>query len=566
MQFDLNHVPFSRFGSYFSIRAMDVDKNGGSQKPGLYLNSNHGSIRNSNIFDIELLIDDQIVPYKYTVTPSKLRLECKNGYVDICISEHNLIRIKGNGAGLRLARTTSRYDYLVTESSTQWMLNSSQLQFNLMIHLLAGRAEVTAPFKIDTSESIVFDFRAEEKNGNFEAAIEEFDVSYTGKPDFEDFDAAIAKVEDEFSLWLSKTLEADESLRNGRELATYLLWSCTVHPEGFLKRPAVLMSKNSMDSIWSWDNCFNAMALAKNNPELAWDQLMIFVDHQHSSGVFPDLMNDRKILRNFCKPPIQGWILNWMMQRGYISQEAYLKEIYKPLCLWTDWWFNFCDHDHDGIPQYNHGNDSGWDNSTIFKDGIPVESPDLAAFLVLQMEVLERIASMLGLNSEAKHWEERTEATLKAMLEHFWDGRRFTSNISGTHKPIESESLQLYIPLILGERLPKDVINCLVNDLKQENRFLTEYGLGSESISSDLYIEDGYWRGAIWPPVVMLFCDALASIGEKNFSQALAQKYCNMALKSGMAENYNALTGAGLRDRGHTWAASVFLVLANEYC
>jgi putative isomerase len=35
-----------------------------------------------------------------------------------------------------------------------------------------------------------------------------------------------------------------------------------------------------------------------------------------------------------------------------------------------------------------------------------------------------------------------------------------------------------------------------------------------------------------------------------------------MAARSGMAENYNALTGAGLRDRAYTWTASVFLLLA----
>jgi hypothetical protein len=32
-----------------------------------------------------------------------------------------------------------------------------------------------------------------------------------------------------------------------------------------------------------------------------------------------------------------------------------------------------------------------------------------------------------------------------------------------------------------------------------------------------------------------------------------------------MAENFNALTGAPLRDRAHTWSASVFVILAHEY-
>jgi hypothetical protein len=34
---------------------------------------------------------------------------------------------------------------------------------------------------------------------------------------------------------------------------------------------------------------------------------------------------------------------------------------------------------------------------------------------------------------------------------------------------------------------------------------------------------------------------------------------------SGMAENFDALTGAGLRDRAFTWTSSVFLILGHEY-
>jgi hypothetical protein len=34
---------------------------------------------------------------------------------------------------------------------------------------------------------------------------------------------------------------------------------------------------------------------------------------------------------------------------------------------------------------------------------------------------------------------------------------------------------------------------------------------------------------------------------------------------SGFAENFDALTGAGLRDRAYTWTASVYLLLARHH-
>ena len=58
--------------------------------------------------------------------------------------------------------------------------------------------------------------------------------------------------------------------RNARtpaaELAAYVLWSTTVDPGGLLRRLTVLMSKHWMDKVWSWDHCFNALALAASEP------------------------------------------------------------------------------------------------------------------------------------------------------------------------------------------------------------------------------------------------------------------------------------------------------------
>ena len=70
------------------------------------------------------------------------------------------------------------------------------------------------------------------------------------------------------------------------------------------------MSKNGMASIWSWDNCFNALALTAHRPDLAWEQLLVMVDLQDPSGVLPDLANDRFVSWSFCKPPVYGWTLH----------------------------------------------------------------------------------------------------------------------------------------------------------------------------------------------------------------------------------------------------------------
>ena len=59
--------------------------------------------------------------------------------------------------------------------------------------------------------------------------------------------------------------------------------------------------------------------------------------------------------------------------------------------------------------------------------------------------------------------------------------------------------------------------------------------------------------------------NVVASKGEKEFVKSLTEKFCEMVLKSGCAENFDALTGDGLRDRAYTWTASVMLVMAHEF-
>jgi glycogen debranching enzyme len=430
-----------------------------------------------------------------------------------------------------------------------------------MITSVRGLIDMDAPFIEQRCDKIIADLLPESIGAEMECVIEEFTTNYHPRsyPAFEEGRMAVKR---DFEAWVHNTLPLPEEYSRGKALAAYITWSCVVPAEGILTRPAMYMSKNWMTNIWSWDHCFNAMALAKKSPELAWDQFMIFFDMQDTSGMLPDFVNNRFALWNFTKPPIHGWTLKRIWEQSdYVTVEK-LSEVYEPLKKWTNWWMTYQDSDHDGIPQYNHGNDSGWDNSTIFHKGTPVESPDLSSFLVLQMEVLAEIAGKIGKKDEAEEWRLQSEQLLTGMIEHFWDGERFTAKRSGTHEVIESDSLVLSIPLILGKRLPGDILEKLIEGVKDKG-FLTKYGLATELPSSPFYREDGYWRGPIWAPTTLLVVDGLLSAGEQELALEIARRFCAMANKSGMAENYNALTGEALRDPAFTWTSSVFLILGH---
>jgi putative isomerase len=52
----------------------------------------------------------------------------------------------------------------------------------------------------------------------------------------------------------------------------------------------------------------------------------------------------------------------------------------------------------------------------------PVETPDIATFLVLQMDLMTSAAVRLGKSSEASTWSSRADAFATRLVEAFWRG------------------------------------------------------------------------------------------------------------------------------------------------
>ncbi|MDQ6419776.1 trehalase family glycosidase [Paenibacillus sp. LHD-117] len=567
MVFDIKQVPYSRFGSFLVVSPLGGV---GDLEQGLYIRTvqggdlSHGAVLRVQLIDggTGSAIDEAATDME--ASPDGLFISCQQGSAEICVTGERTLQLHASGVGLRLSLTGGSYDYASPMSDGRWEINHFTTESRFMLQCHSGGLRVDAPWS-GTRCAYVLAELAPGHDGTVDATLEQF---WTVRPPVRAFAPMAerrAEAGAEFREWLSKILPVRAEWSEARELAAYITWSCVVPKRGLLTRQAMYMSKNWMTNIWSWDHCFNAMALIRSRPELAWDQFMIFFDAQDASGALPDFINDKYALWNCCKPPIHGWTLRWMMERtDWIGAEQ-LEEVYEPLSRWTRWWFEQRDDNGNGIPEYQHGNDCGWDNSTVFLHGGPVETPELCAFLILQCETLALVAERLGKPIEADQWQMAADALLARMLERFWTGDRFVAYVRDERHEGQGDSLLLYMPIILGLRLPEDVFQTLLAGLREEGRFLTENGFATENVASDYYSPDGYWRGPIWAPVMMLLADGLASAGETELASLAAERFCRMAGKSGMAENFDALTGEGLRDRAFTWTSSVFLMLASEY-
>ncbi len=564
----LDQIPFSLAGSFLTISAP-----GGKGSARLLYGTTSRRLaperdlpfRPQDFFELALLVDGQEVPYAYTAQPHRLELQASGGgTATLAFLDKELLIFETEGVSLRLL-PCKPYDSAVWPDADTILLVDGPARGSHQLRAGKGTQLKVAEHPGEPGQPLdwmgkpwAVDFIG--KRGAFR--FTRYEAGWEDK--LPSIEKVLKEREKQFARWMRRMPEIPERYQEAGELAWFVLWNCLVPSEELLTRQAIYMSKSSMNAIWAWDNCFNALAVAKADPKLAWNQLRLFFDHQDPEGSLPDIISDLEVLYGFTKPPIYGWTIHKLVKRlGLKPSLPYLKELYEPLSQLTEWWYSHRDYDDDGMCQYNHGNDSGWDNATVFDQGYPIEGADLAAYLVLQNEGLSFMAKAMGKKVASLRWKVRGEVQLKDLFEQGVKDQRFVSTLNGQTEPVESESLINCVPMILGRRLPKKLHKSLAADLGQEGRFLTEFGLASESPRSPKYEADGYWRGPIWAPSTYLIFDGLVDAGEKELARTIAERYCEMCLKSGgFWENYDALSGKGLRCPGYTWTASVFLLLA----
>ena len=566
MKADLRTLPFSRKGSYLVISELDSNWNGCGNEAGLYLRTVHGSAMTPLVARIQPDWQEKAAGYSAEIRQAALQLDSESGRIEICFDDPETMLIRGT-AGTRLTLDflsgNGPYDYIYIfsrDGRDYEMANCYKNNCRYLISTEQGDVKLDQEWRESSSLHSRLTFSGDT---GFMLALREIVTEWDGTWKHYDFEESRNRTAEDLFSFCRRMPSCPDRYSETAEKAGYLLWASIVRKSGFLPRDAMLMSKNWMKSVWSWDHCFNAIALSYHAPEAAWDQYMIMFDCQDPTGLLPDSINDVHVVWNYCKPPVHGWALRWMMKNMDLTAEQ-LREAYERLSRWTDWWTAFRDYDGDGLYEYNHGNDSGWDNSTAFSVLPPVASPELQAFLVIQMDVLTDLAHRLGREKDAAEWKNRSDSLLQRLLNRmFRDGLPIVFR-SGSHEPVKNGSLLPFISIVLGGKLPEPVRRRMTEVLAGE-KFRSARGFATESLQSPDYRSDGYWRGPIWAPSTMLLADGLARCGETELVRDTVTRFADMVSVSGFAENFDAVTGEGLRDRSYTWTASAFLAMCHEF-
>jgi hypothetical protein len=563
-EFDIDDIPFSTRGSWLNLsRVVGLHQRSGDIHVVSHTTGMHAVLR------LVPLRAGVAVGAEVSADPAVLTWATDGGgRIRATFESPGVIRIAGSGVQLEVAEAaegltpfTGTYLYRDPMDGS-FVFTSYETGRRYRVTVLNGVAAATGVESLGAGErAIVIGGTNDGGHDDWEVAVEQLDAAAPSYRPTEEFDEVVDSAARRFIAFLDAVAPWRTAEVPATSLAVYVLWSATVAPAGFLGRESVLMSKHWMDKVWSWDHAFNALALAPGLPGFAIDQFLAPFDHQDASGALPDSITHSEVLYNFVKPPIHGWALRELRTRlPRPLQRAELLDLYERLAAWSRFWLDHRTAPGRTLPHYQHGNDSGWDNSTLFDRDRVIEAPDLAVFLAVQLEVVGELADELGLEGGVD-WRRRRDELIEACLAELHDERGFfaVGPLSGAES--SRTSLLALLPVLGADLLPAPVRAGLARGIR---RHLTEWGLATEPIDSAAYESDGYWRGPIWAPSTLLVENGLRRAGETELADAIAERFLALCERSGFAENFDAVTGEGLRDRAYTWTASVYLVLARD--
>ena len=564
MKVNLNKSPFSMRGSYMAISELAKDYR--LPDAGLYLRTVRGSAERSMVAKLTPLFNGKEEEYIITQEMTALIIQYGDQKIEVCFDDPETMLFRGTaGTGMIIDFMTEKYknDYIYDIQHRAYTLYMANCYKNNCRYLIwALRDKISLEQKWQGQIAQYSRLRVESPDG-FMFAIREVVSEWSGKLQKYEFSTSRHKTQLDYLEFFNNIGSYPLEFQDHVAHAVYLEWSSIVAESGFLTRNPVLLSKSWLSDKAGGNLNFVALDFSRRNPKMAWEQYMAQFDMMDESGRIPEGFNDSTIRWNHIKPPVQGWILSKMMKNMELSREQII-EAYVALEKWTDWWIRYRDFRHEGLFIYDHSRDSIWENSTVFSKFPPIASPELQAFLIIQMEVIAELAGMLGIEDEKEKWMKLADKYLKKMLDRCIVNNLPVAIHSNTGDIIESDSLLPYEFMILGDRLPKEVRDACI-EVFSGDKFRTGIGIATESPASPAYKPDTKYCGPIWASSTMFIIDGLQAIGAEDIAQEELKKYMDLILDQGIAESYDAMTGETLEPTLYTVTAGAFMYLLDLY-
>jgi putative isomerase len=382
--------------------------------------------------------------------------------------------------------------------------------------------------------------------------------------------AVLETVEKKWHDWFAAAPKVSDEWAASYYYAWWIMRVGLISTRFYTTREAMTPSKQYYVGVWQWDAYFHALAYRYVDMCLAKNQLRIMLDHQRDDGMIPDAIHDEGTVTHLdmpvdadvTKPPLIAWSAWKLFQQD--GDKEFLNEIYEPLVRWNQWWLEKNDIDHDGLCEYLHPFSSGLDDSPLWDSGMPVTSPDLNTYLVLQQEALAKIAFVIGEKKDTQAFKRNGKIIAKQMTEKMWDETKGYFWSYRNNERINIRAITSFLPLMIGG-LSKNIIDKLVDNLTDPKQFWGQFPVTTVAMDEAKFDPDQMWRGPTWVNMNYLLVEGLFRSGHAFLARKLRD--CTLRMVAGqndIYEYYNPLTGNKPPKASNTfgWSAALFIDLA----
>jgi putative isomerase len=370
--------------------------------------------------------------------------------------------------------------------------------------------------------------------------------------------------------WFASAPPVEDEYRRQYYYAWWIMRAGLISTRFYTTREAMTPSMIHYVGVWQWDAYFHALAYRHVEKHLAHDQIRIVLDHQREDGMIPDAVHDEgtvthldfPVVADVTKPPLLAWAAYKLYEQD--GDREFLDEIYEPIVRCNNWWFEKNDMDGNGLCEYHHPFSSGLDDSPLWDEGMPVESPDLNTYLYLQQEALAKIARVIGNDNDAKMWRERANTMAGRMIDLAWDkgSGLFWARRNGSTVNVRTP-FNLF-PLITGQ-MPPEISDRLVAHLTDERQFWSRYPVPTVAMDDPKYDPFKMWRGPTWVNVNYLLIEGLQRSGYPELARELRRRTLDLiCCRNDIYEYYHPESGENPPNAASMfgWSSAVFIDLA----
>ncbi len=215
--------------------------------------------------------------------------------------------------------------------------------------------------------------------------------------------------------------------------------------------------------------------------------------------------------------------------------------------------------DLDGLKMIAHpGHPSGKDNGEWYGD---IAIPANTAYLLLSEQSLSRMAITVGDRAMADRRRARYDHGVSAMRKHMWDQHSgcFLAVRTGNMEKIQNPTVGSFVSLTA--KVPTRTQAARMAAVLATPAWATSLPIPTVAQTDQQFKSDEFWRGDVWPVPNYQVAAGLAAYGHRAAAATIADATVANALKVGISERYDSITGAPLGVKGLGMSATVITMM-----